>query len=135
MKCEPVFYVSECDTCRKVKADYMKPGGLVLGHWARACRNPIRCRFSFVLGHIARLCRKKAAALKGFWRPISASLAHLGGQESGDSSKEISPPSSPIAHESKQHQGVSSIALSGIQQSVTSTSPTQSFPSSTPSVR
>jgi hypothetical protein len=22
-------YVSECDTCRKVKADYMKPGGLL----------------------------------------------------------------------------------------------------------
>jgi hypothetical protein len=27
MKCEAARYVSECDTCRKVKADYMKPGG------------------------------------------------------------------------------------------------------------
>jgi hypothetical protein len=27
MKCEAAHYVSECDTCRKVKADYMKPGG------------------------------------------------------------------------------------------------------------
>jgi hypothetical protein len=27
MKCETARYVSECDTCRKVKADYMKPGG------------------------------------------------------------------------------------------------------------
>jgi hypothetical protein len=25
MKCETTRYVSECDTCRKVKADYMKP--------------------------------------------------------------------------------------------------------------
>jgi hypothetical protein len=29
MKCETTRYVSECDTCRKVKADYMKPGGLL----------------------------------------------------------------------------------------------------------
>jgi hypothetical protein len=29
MKCEIAHYVSECDTCRKVKADYMKPGGLL----------------------------------------------------------------------------------------------------------
>jgi hypothetical protein len=29
MKCEAARYVSECDTCRKVKADYMKPGGLL----------------------------------------------------------------------------------------------------------
>jgi hypothetical protein len=29
MKCETAHYVSECDTCRKVKADYMKPGGLL----------------------------------------------------------------------------------------------------------
>jgi hypothetical protein len=29
MKCETARYVSECDTCRKVKADYMKPGGLL----------------------------------------------------------------------------------------------------------
>jgi hypothetical protein len=29
MKCKTTCYVSECDTCRKVKADYMKPGGLL----------------------------------------------------------------------------------------------------------
>jgi hypothetical protein len=29
MKREATHYVSECDTCRKVKADYMKPGGLL----------------------------------------------------------------------------------------------------------
>jgi hypothetical protein len=29
MKCETTRYVSECDTCRKVKADYMKRGGLL----------------------------------------------------------------------------------------------------------
>jgi hypothetical protein len=29
MKHETAHYVSECDTCRKVKADYMKPGGLL----------------------------------------------------------------------------------------------------------
>jgi hypothetical protein len=29
MKREIARYVSECDTCRKVKADYMKPGGLL----------------------------------------------------------------------------------------------------------
>jgi hypothetical protein len=29
MKCEAAHYVSEYDTCRKVKADYMKPGGLL----------------------------------------------------------------------------------------------------------
>jgi hypothetical protein len=29
MKCETARYVSECDTCRKVKADYMKPRGLL----------------------------------------------------------------------------------------------------------
>jgi hypothetical protein len=29
MKHEVARYVSECDTCRKVKADYMKPGGLL----------------------------------------------------------------------------------------------------------
>jgi hypothetical protein len=29
MKCETAHYVSECDTCRMVKADYMKPGGLL----------------------------------------------------------------------------------------------------------
>jgi hypothetical protein len=29
MKREAACYVSECDTCRKVKADYMKPGGLL----------------------------------------------------------------------------------------------------------
>jgi hypothetical protein len=29
MKCEVARYVSECDTYRKVKADYMKPGGLL----------------------------------------------------------------------------------------------------------
>jgi hypothetical protein len=29
MKRETTRYVSECDTCRKVKADYMKPGGLL----------------------------------------------------------------------------------------------------------
>jgi hypothetical protein len=29
MKHETTHYVSECDTCRKVKADYMKPGGLL----------------------------------------------------------------------------------------------------------
>jgi IS30 family transposase len=28
MKREAVRYVSECDTCRKIKANYMKPGGL-----------------------------------------------------------------------------------------------------------
>ena len=30
MKCEIARYVSECDTCRKVKADYMKHEGLLL---------------------------------------------------------------------------------------------------------
>jgi hypothetical protein len=29
MKYETARYVSECDTCWKVKADYMKPGGLL----------------------------------------------------------------------------------------------------------
>jgi hypothetical protein len=29
MKRETAHYVSECDTCRKVKADYMKPRGLL----------------------------------------------------------------------------------------------------------
>jgi hypothetical protein len=29
MKREAARYVSECDTCRKVKVDYMKPGGLL----------------------------------------------------------------------------------------------------------
>jgi hypothetical protein len=29
MKCEAAQYVFECDTCRKVKADYMKPRGLL----------------------------------------------------------------------------------------------------------
>jgi hypothetical protein len=29
MKCETACYVSEYDTCRKVKTDYMKPGGLL----------------------------------------------------------------------------------------------------------
>jgi hypothetical protein len=29
MKRETARYVSECDTCRKVKADYMKPGDLL----------------------------------------------------------------------------------------------------------
>jgi hypothetical protein len=29
MQCEIARYVLECDTCRKVKADYMKPGGLL----------------------------------------------------------------------------------------------------------
>jgi hypothetical protein len=29
MKREATRYVSECDTCRKVKANYMKPGGLL----------------------------------------------------------------------------------------------------------
>jgi hypothetical protein len=29
MKREAARYVSECDTCRKVKADYMKSGGLL----------------------------------------------------------------------------------------------------------
>jgi hypothetical protein len=29
MKNETTHYVSECDTCRKVKVDYMKPGGLL----------------------------------------------------------------------------------------------------------
>jgi hypothetical protein len=29
MKREAAHYVSECDSCRKVKADYMKPGGLL----------------------------------------------------------------------------------------------------------
>jgi hypothetical protein len=29
MKHEVARYVSECDTCRKIKADYMKPGGLL----------------------------------------------------------------------------------------------------------
>jgi hypothetical protein len=28
MKGEAARYVTECDTCRKIKADYMKPGGL-----------------------------------------------------------------------------------------------------------
>jgi hypothetical protein len=29
MKCEKAHYVSECDTCRKVKTGCMKPGGLL----------------------------------------------------------------------------------------------------------
>jgi hypothetical protein len=29
MKREAAHYVFECDTCRKVKADYIKPGGLL----------------------------------------------------------------------------------------------------------
>jgi hypothetical protein len=29
MKCEIARYVSECDTCQKVKVDYMNPGGLL----------------------------------------------------------------------------------------------------------
>jgi hypothetical protein len=29
MKRETTHYVSDCDTCRKVKADYMKLGGLL----------------------------------------------------------------------------------------------------------
>jgi hypothetical protein len=29
MKCEAARYVSECGTCWKVKADYMKPEGLL----------------------------------------------------------------------------------------------------------
>jgi hypothetical protein len=29
MKNDTTHYVSNCDTCRKVKADYMKPGGLL----------------------------------------------------------------------------------------------------------
>jgi hypothetical protein len=29
MKCEIAHYVSECDTCRKVKANKMKPRGLL----------------------------------------------------------------------------------------------------------
>jgi hypothetical protein len=29
MKRKAARYVSECDICRKVKADYMKPGGLL----------------------------------------------------------------------------------------------------------
>jgi hypothetical protein len=29
MKHETTHYVSECDTCQKVKADYMKSGGLL----------------------------------------------------------------------------------------------------------
>jgi hypothetical protein len=29
MKCEMARYVSECDTCQKVKADYIMPGGLL----------------------------------------------------------------------------------------------------------
>jgi hypothetical protein len=29
MKREAARYVSKCDICRKVKADYMKPGGLL----------------------------------------------------------------------------------------------------------
>jgi hypothetical protein len=29
MKHKTAHYVSECDTCQKVKADYMKPGGLL----------------------------------------------------------------------------------------------------------
>jgi hypothetical protein len=29
MKCETACYVLECDTCRKVKADFMKHGGLL----------------------------------------------------------------------------------------------------------
>jgi hypothetical protein len=29
MKHETARYVSECDTCQKVKTDYMKPGGLL----------------------------------------------------------------------------------------------------------
>jgi hypothetical protein len=29
MKCEAARYISECDSCWKVKADYIKPGGLL----------------------------------------------------------------------------------------------------------
>jgi hypothetical protein len=39
MKREVVHYVSECDTCRKVKSGYMKPGGLLqplsISEWKR----------------------------------------------------------------------------------------------------
>jgi hypothetical protein len=37
MKCEIAHYVPECDTCQKVNANYMKPGGLLqplnIPHW------------------------------------------------------------------------------------------------------
>jgi hypothetical protein len=29
MKCEAAHYVSECNTCQKVKANYLKPGGIL----------------------------------------------------------------------------------------------------------
>jgi hypothetical protein len=29
MKCEAACYALECETCQKVKADYMKPRGLL----------------------------------------------------------------------------------------------------------
>jgi hypothetical protein len=29
LKCDTTRYVLQCDTCRKVKADYIKPGGLL----------------------------------------------------------------------------------------------------------
>jgi hypothetical protein len=39
MKCEVVRYISECDTCRKVKTGYMKPRGLLqplsISEWKR----------------------------------------------------------------------------------------------------
>jgi hypothetical protein len=38
MKCEAARYVSESDTCRKVKADYMKPGGC---HTRFLCQNQV----------------------------------------------------------------------------------------------
>jgi hypothetical protein len=38
---EVARYVSECDTCRKVKADYMKPGGLL---------QPLSISMNFIVG-------------------------------------------------------------------------------------
>jgi hypothetical protein len=35
---------------------------LEAGHWARQCRNPIRCRHCFAYGHIERQCQKKKVA-------------------------------------------------------------------------
>jgi hypothetical protein len=38
MNCETARYVSECDTCSKIKADYMKPGGLLQPLSMLACK-------------------------------------------------------------------------------------------------
>jgi hypothetical protein len=51
MKREIARYVSECDTCQKVKADYMKPGGflqhLSIPDWKWDDKHRFYCGFTF----------------------------------------------------------------------------------------